>query len=255
MIIGTWNVNSIRSRLPRVLSWLERRQPAVACLQETKVVDENFPAADFEAAGYQVSIFGQKTYNGVAILSRHQITEIARNLPSDPPDADRRLLHVQTAGIHVINLYAPNGREVGHPMYEYKLDWYNRLNRYLRETFSPTEPVVLCGDFNIAPADDDVWDPALWEGQNLCSSPEREEYHKMLAWGFTDSIRSRHPVEQIFTWWDYRQGAFHRGWGLRIDHILLSPPLAARCRAAVVEREERKGEKPSDHAPVYVELE
>jgi len=255
MIVATWNVNSVRSRLPRILSWLERRRPMVACLQETKVVDENFPHADFEAAGYQVAVFGQKTYNGVAVLSRHQITSITRNLPSDPPDADRRLLHVRTGDIHVINIYAPNGREIGHPMYEYKLDWYARLNRYLRQTFSPEDPVLLGGDFNIAPADMDVWDPARWRDQNMSSPAERQVFSQLLDWGLTDSIRALHPAEPLFTWWDYRQGAFHRGWGLRIDHILLSPPLADRCRTAAVEREERKGEKPSDHAPVYIELE
>ena len=251
MIVATWNVNSIRMRLGRLSAWIERRKPDVVCLQETKVEDAEFPAGDIEALGYHVLAHGEPTYNGVAILSRSEPTDAIRSLPDDGPDAPRRLLMATIDGCRVINVYAPNGGEVGSDKYAYKLDWYRRLRTALEAWVTPAEPVVLCGDLNVAPEDRDVHDPEAWRGQTLCTEPEREALRRLLAWGFRDALRLHHPeAGGLYTWWDYRAGAFHRGWGLRIDHVLLSVPLAARCTSVEIDRQERKGPKPSDHAPV-----
>jgi exodeoxyribonuclease-3 len=250
LTIATWNVNSVRSRLERLCAWLVRRRPDVVCLQETKVVDADFPRADIEAAGYHCLINGQKTYNGVAILSREAAREIVRALPGDTPDAERRLLAAEVAGVVVASVYCPNGSEVGSDKYTFKLDWYGRLRQLLDESFSPERPLAVCGDFNIAPEDRDVWDPERWRGQVLFSDPEKDALAALTAWGLEDTLRRLRPEPGVYTWWDYRFGAFHRGWGLRIDHVLATPPLADRCLAVEVDRDERKGEKPSDHAPV-----
>ena len=250
LTIATWNVNSVRSRLDRLLAWLERRRPDVVCLQETKVVDEDFPRAAIEAFGYHCLINGQKTYNGVAILSRQEAREIARALPGDTPDAERRVLAAEVAGVVVASVYCPNGSEVGSDKYAYKLDWYRRLRQLLEQTWMPAQPLAVCGDYNVAPEDRDVWDPERWRGQVLFSDPEKEALATLTGWGLEDTLRRLRPDGGIYTWWDYRFGAFHRGWGLRIDHILATPPLAARCLTVEVDRDERKGDKPSDHAPV-----
>jgi exodeoxyribonuclease-3 len=250
MRIATWNVNSVRARLPRLLAWLERERPDVICLQETKVVDADFPNAEIGALRYHATIFGQKTYNGVAILSLTPPTEVIRGLRGDPPDAERRFLAATVEGVRVVDVYVPNGKAVGDPAYELKLEWLRRLRSWLDDACDPAADVVLCGDMNVAPEDRDVWDVALWQGQNLFSEPEKGAFRDLLKWGLTDTVRLHHPEPGLYTWWDYRAGAFHRGWGLRIDHILASAPLAARCTAVGVNRDERKGEKPSDHAPV-----
>jgi len=250
MKIATWNVNSIRIRLPRLLLWLERTQPDVACLQETKVTDDIFPTAELEALGYRCTISGQKTYNGVAVLSKIQCVDATLGLPNDGPDADRRLISANIGGIRVIDVYAPNGQAVGSEKYVYKLDWYKRLRAYLDASFSPDIDLLICGDFNVAPEDRDVWDPKKWRGQTLFSEPEKEALQNLMAWGLTDALRIHNQEPGLYTWWDYRAGAFHRGWGLRIDHMLVSKSLAARCKSVEIERNERKGEKPSDHAPV-----
>ncbi len=254
MLIATWNVNSIRIRLPRLQQWLERRRPDVVCLQETKVVDEEFPADPLRALGYQVYFRGEKTYNGVAILSLSPVTDLETRLPDDGPDAPCRFLAGTIGGIRIVNVYAPNGSEVGSDKYAFKLDWYIRLRRYLDGHERPHERVLLCGDFNVAPEDRDVWDPEQWRDQILCSEPERCAFRDLLAWGLSDALRILRPEPGIYTWWDYRGGAFHRGWGLRIDHILVSEPLARECSLVEVDRNERKGEKPSDHAPVVATL-
>jgi len=250
MKVATWNVNSIRMRLDRLVKWLERRSPDVACLQETKVVDEDFPAEPLRALGYSCLVHGQKSYNGVAILSRAPATEVVRCLPGDEPDAERRILAADIEGVRFVNVYAPNGGEVGSAKYAYKLDWYGRLRGFFDSSMDPGSQVLLCGDFNVAPEDRDVWDPEKWRGQILFSEPEKEALRRVAAWGLIDSLRLHHAEGGLYTWWDYRAGAFHRGWGLRIDHILVSAALARRCVAVEIDREERKGEKPSDHAPV-----
>ena len=250
MKLATWNVNSIRVRLPRLLTWLERRQPDVVCLQEIKVVDANFPVKEIEALGYRCLVDGQKTYNGVAILSRAEATDPVGSLPGDGPDAERRIQVATIEGIRIVNVYVPNGSEVGSDKYAYKLDWYHRLRAFLDASFDPQGEVLLCGDFNVAPEDRDVWDPEQWRGQILFSEPEKEALRNVIAWGLTDALRIHHAEGGLYTWWDYRAGAFHRGWGLRIDHILVTSPLAKRCTAVEIDRDERKGEKPSDHAPV-----
>lgn len=250
MLLATWNVNSIRARLPRLLAWLERRSPDVVCLQETKVVDGDFPLDEIEVLGYRALYFGQKTYNGVAILSRTEVTDVQRGLPDDAPEAERRLLAATIGGVRVVNVYVPNGTALDDPRYQGKLEWYRRLRRYVEATSSPDRELVICGDFNVAPEDRDVWDVEQWQGQLLFTQPEKDALQHLVAWGLQDTLRRLHPEEKIFTWWDYRNAGFFRGWGLRIDHVLATPPLAARCTSVEVDRAERKGEKPSDHAPV-----
>jgi len=252
--IATWNVNSIRTRLPRLLAWLERRQPDVVCLQETKVPDDQFPYADFAGLGYTALVAGQQTYNGVAVLSRAGAEEVARGLPGDGDDAQRRLLVTRLAGVKFLSVYGPNGQEVGSEKYAYKLDWYRRFRAFLDASARPDEPLAVCGDLNIAPEDRDVWDPEKWRGQVMFSDPERAVFHDLVAWGLKDSLRLHRQESGLFTWWDYRAGAFHRGWGLRIDHILLTGALAAHCLSVEIDRDERKGQKPSDHAPVVATL-
>jgi len=254
MKIATWNVNSIRVRLPRLIPWLRRTEPDVVCLQETKVIDEDFPAAELEELGYKCLTYGQRTYNGVAILSRLEMSEPVRNLPDDSPDAERRLLATTIGGIRIIDVYAPNGGFVGSDRYAYKIEWFRRLRSHLDSTFSPDLPLLVCGDFNVAPEDRDVWDPSKWRDKILFSEPEKSALQHLRAWGLDDALRLRHSEGGLFTWWDYRAGAFHRGWGLRIDHILISKPLIERCSAVEIDRDERKGTKPSDHAPVVMRL-
>jgi exodeoxyribonuclease-3 len=240
-------------RLPRLLTWLERRRPDIVCLQETKVEDAAFPAAEVSALGYRALVSGERSYNGVAVLSRAEPREVVRGL--DGEDPQRRLLLATVAGLRVLTVYAPNGGEVGSEKYAYKLAWYRRLDAFLSARLDPAEPLVLCGDLNVAPEDRDVWDPERWRGQTLCSEPEREAFRRLAAWGLRDALRVHRPEEGgLYTWWDYRAGAFHRGWGLRIDHVLLSSPLVSRLVAVEIDRDERKGPKPSDHAPVVVTL-
>jgi len=254
MKIATWNVNSVRSRLPRLLPWLERHQPDILCLQETKVIDQDFPLLEIRALGYNCLISGQKTYNGVAIISKSEACDPILTLPEDGPAADRRIAAARIDGIRIVNIYAPNGRVVGSDKYAYKLDWYRRLRLYLDSCFSRDEQVLICGDFNVAPEDRDVWDPEMWRGRILFSEPEKEALRNVIDWGLKDALRLHRSEGGLFTWWDYRAGAFRRNWGLRIDHILLSEPLAKRCAGVEIDREERKGEKPSDHAPVIAEI-
>ena len=258
MRIVTWNVNSIRTRLPRCLALLARHRPDVLCLQETKVADGEFPSAPFEAAGYRATLHGQKTYNGVAILSRSEVENVQRGIPDGEGDEQARLLAATVGGVRVVNVYVPNGESVDSPKFPYKLRWLERLAAWLRQTADPSKPLLVCGDFNIAPEDRDVHDPERWRGQVLFHPEEHKRLRSLCDWGLLDLLRGKHPEPGIFTWWDYRMGSFHRGWGLRIDLLLGSPPLAGRCSEVSVDREERKestGEgKPSDHAPVIAEF-
>jgi exodeoxyribonuclease III len=248
--VATWNVNSIRSRLARVVAWLQREQPDVLCLQETKVVDADFPRDAFEPLGYRVETFGQKTFNGVALLAREAPRDPRRGLPGDGPDDQKRLIGARLGGIDILNVYVPNGQEVGSDKFAYKLDWLGRLRRLLDTAYDPSGEVLVCGDFNIAPEDRDVHDPDLWRGQVLFHPDEHAALGRLTAWGLTDALRLRHPEGGLYTWWDYRALAFPRNHGLRIDYLLVTAPLAARCEDVVIHRDERKGEKPSDHAPV-----
>lgn len=240
--------------MPRLLEWLRAESPDVICLQETKVVDELFPFAELEAAGYRVLAAGQKTYNGVAILSLQDPTGTLRDLPGSDPAMGKRFLSATVGGIRIVCLYAPNGREVGHAMYAAKLEWFSHLLSWLEKTTSPSEPIVLCGDFNITPEDKDIWDPDLWRDRILCSIPEREALAKLQKWGLTDTLRLHRQDTGLFSWWDFQGGAFHKNQGLRIDLLLASESLAPRCTGAGIDRNARKGEKPSDHAPVWAEF-
>jgi len=254
MKIATWNVNSIRARKERAWAWLDQHSPEVVCLQETKVVDDAFPLEELREHGYEAVIHGQKTYNGVAILSRLPLADEAKGFGDDVADEQARLIAATVAGIRVISAYVPNGKEVGHEKYEYKLAWLERLHSYLERNCDPSQPVVLCGDFNVAPDDRDVWDPALWAGGILCSDAERAALQKIVDWGLTDAFRQHHQEGGLYSWWDYRQLGFPKGRGLRIDFAFISQPLIDRCTEAVIDREARKGKQPSDHAPVVITL-
>ena len=254
MRIATWNVNSIRVRKDRLMAWLDAAKPDVLCLQETKTVDESFPYDEIRGAGYQVETWGQKTYNGVAILSRLPMTNIARGLADGGDDAQARLLRATVAGVTVIGVYVPNGSSVGSDKYAYKLEWLARLATYV-EAQAAAGPVVLCGDMNVAPEDQDVWDPAAFAGEVLCSEPERAALALVLErGGLVDVVRHLHPSGPLHTWWDYRGMSFFRDRGVRIDHVFASPALRDRATLAMVDREQRKGDTPSDHAPVLVEF-
>ncbi len=247
--VATWNVNSIRVREAAVCAWLERLRPDVLCLQETKVVDEKFPRAGFERLGYGVETFGQPTYNGVAILSRRPLVDCQRGLPGDTPDAPRRLLAATIAGVRIVNVYVPNGDTVGSEKFAFKLDWLRRLRESL-EPLPRDGDLLVCGDFNVAPEPRDVYDPAAWEGTVLFHPSARSALADLAALGLTDALRLHHPEGGLYSWWDYRLNAFKRRMGLRIDHILVSDPLAGRCTACQIDTEPRGLPQPSDHAPV-----
>lgn len=255
MKLATWNVNSLRVRLPQVLDWLAQQQPDLIGLQETKLQDAQFPAEALQEAGYHSIYSGQKTYNGVAVLSREPLEEAdsQRDLP-DFDDPQRRLLAVTCQGIRFINVYVPNGSELGSDKFQYKLDWLDALHGYLQQQLLEHESVVLVGDFNIAPDNPDVHDPALWENTVLFSKVERQKFQDLLAMGLVDTFRLFEQPDNMFSWWDYRAAAYRRNLGLRIDHILVNQPLSAQCRACYIDKTPRGWERPSDHAPVVLEL-
>jgi exodeoxyribonuclease-3 len=254
MKVATWNVNSIRTRLERLLAWLERARPDVVCLQELKGVDASFPHSELEAAGYHAAVYGEKTYNGVAILSRDEPAEVERGL-GDTADPQARLIAARIRGVSVLSVYVPNGQTVGSEKFSYKIEWLGRLRAYLERRFDPAAPLLVCGDFNVAPADLDVANPERWADTVLCHPAARTALEDVRGWGLVDLLRRQHPEEPFYSWWDYRMLAFPKNDGLRIDHIFASAPLAERCVAAEIDRNERKGQKPSDHAPVVVVLE
>ena len=253
MKIVTWNVNSIRSRHDRVVAWLERHEPDVLALQETKVVDDDFPHEAIEALGYHIEVFGQKTYNGVALLSRAPAEDVVRGMPGDDEDAQRRVIAGTFDGVRVVNVYVPNGQSVESEKFPFKLAWLGRLRDYLDETPSGAD-LVLLGDFNIAPDDRDVYDPDAWRGKVLFHPKEHEALARISAWGLFDLFRDHHEEAGRFSWWDYRRLGFPKNKGLRIDLILGSASVRARCTACEIDRDERKGSKPSDHAPVWMTL-
>jgi exodeoxyribonuclease-3 len=253
MKLATWNVNSLRARLDHVLAWSAEAAPDLLALQETKVTDELFPLEALHAAGWRAYYAGQRAYNGVAVLSRAPLERLADTLPNFKDDA-RRLLAVRAGDLALVNVYVPNGKAVGSDKYEYKLRWLVALTDYLRLLLTRHERLAIVGDFNIAPEDRDVHDPAAWEGKVLASEPEREAFEGFLALGLADGFRLFEQPPESYSWWDYRQGAFRRNRGLRIDHILLSPALARDCRGVAIDRAPRGWDRPSDHAPVMAEL-
>ncbi len=253
MQIATWNVNSIRARLERLLPWLEAHSPDIVCLQETKVTDDLFPREPIEALGYDIAAHGQKTYNGVAILSRLPIQDPRPGiLGFDDPQA--RVLSATIAGLRIYDLYVVNGKRIPSDKFDYKLAWLDALLADLQHSHSPDQPVVLTGDFNITVDDRDLWDPEELRETILCSTAERDKLQALLDWGLQDALRMHHDDAGIYTWWDYRAAAFRRGMGMRIDHFLVSAPVASRCSDVQVHRQEREGERPSDHAPVVMDL-
>jgi len=253
MKLATWNVNSLKVRLPQVLDWLGQHQPDALCLQETKLEDVNFPAAAIGDAGYQVLYSGQKTYNGVAILSRVPASDAVTAIPAFE-DPQKRVLAATVDGVRVICVYVPNGESVESDKYQYKLKWLAAVTAWLRDELTRFPRLAVLGDFNIAPEERDVHDPKAWEGRVLFSAPERDAFKALLEPGLRDSFRLFEQPEKSFTWWDYRMNAFRRKMGLRIDHILLSTELAKCCAACTVDVEPRKAERPSDHAPVIATL-
>lgn len=253
MRIATWNVNSLKVRLPHVLDWLAASTPDVLALQETKLTDDNFPVAELADAGYHAVYAGQKTYNGVAILSREPATEVLYDLPG-LDDPQRRTLAATVGPVRVVNLYVVNGQEVGSVKYEHKLDWLGRVTDHLAGELAAHERLVVVGDFNIAPEDRDVHDPEAWHERILCSTPEREALGRITALGLTDTFRLFDQEPATFSWWDYRAAAFRRNLGLRIDLVLASDALARACTACTVDKGPRRLERPSDHAPVVADF-
>lgn len=253
MKIASWNVNSLKVRLPHVLDWIAEQQPDILGLQETKTIDDNFPVEAIEAAGYQVAFAGQKTYNGVAVLSKTKATDIVTDLPG-LEDPQRRVLGCTVAGVRFLNLYVPNGSEVGSEKYDYKLDWLDKLADYAQDQLQQHEKLVVVGDFNIAPDDRDVHDPEAWHEQILCSTPERAALQRLADMGLSDTFRLFEQEEKLFSWWDYRAAGFRRNLGLRIDLVLASPAMSEHCIASYIDKEPRKLERPSDHAPAVAEF-
>ncbi|MGH9156408.1 MAG: exodeoxyribonuclease III [Acidimicrobiales bacterium] len=255
MRIATWNVNSLKIRLPRVEEWLRYAAPDVVCLQETKLADAAFPALAFEALGYRSAHHGRGQWNGVAILSRVGLEDVVDGFCTGvEADQDTRLISATCGGVRVSSVYAPNGRSVGSDHYEYKLSWFDRLHRHLEVTCDPGDPVAVCGDFNIAPEDRDVWDPGAFVGATHVSQPERQALARLHQWGLVDAFRVRHQEDRLYTYWDYRAGDFHMHRGMRIDLVLATKVLADTVRLALVDRNARKGKLPSDHAPLLIDL-
>lgn len=255
MRLATWNVNSLAARLPRVEAWVAQVQPDVLCLQETKCADDAFPTMDFSMWGYESVSHGEGRWNGVAIVSKVGVDDIRPGLDDADLDIEARLLTVRCGDVHVVTAYVPNGRTLDAPQYEQKLKWLARLRTLLAERFDPTvDQVVLCGDLNIAPDDRDVYDPTMYVDSTHTSEPERAAFRDLLDWGMVDVFRQRYEADGLYSWWDYRAGNFHKGKGMRIDHILATPPLAERTAAVLIDRNARKGEKPSDHAPMLVDF-
>ena len=253
MKLAAWNVNSLNVRLPHVLDWLRAHQPDALCLQELKLEDIKFPIAAIEEAGYHAVFDGQKTYNGVAILSRKRAEDVRRGMPGFV-DEQKRVIAATLDGVRVVCVYIPNGQDTESDKYQYKLRWLDALVGFIQQQITEFGDVALLGDYNIAPDDRDVHDPKAWEGKVLCSAPERAAFQRLIDLGMKDSFRLFDQPEKSFSWWDYRMNGFKRGLGMRIDHILLTPAIAARCEAATIDTEPRTWERPSDHAPVTATL-
>ena len=253
MRIASWNVNSLKVRLPQVLGWLEKHQPDALCLQELKLENANFPKAELRAAGYWAVFSGQKTYNGVAILSREPAAHIVCGIDGFD-DPQRRVISADVGGVRLVCAYVPNGQSVDSDKYRYKLDWLAAFSTWLERELTRHPRLAVLGDYNIAPEDRDVHDPKAWEGQVLVSPPERDAFRRLIKLGFSDSFRLFEQAEKSFSWWDYRMNGFKRNLGLRIDHILLSTGLSAGCTSCAIDLEPRRHERPSDHAPVVAKI-
>jgi exodeoxyribonuclease-3 len=253
MRLATWNINSLNVRLTHVLDWIGTHEPDVLCLQETKLEDPKFPSEALKNAGYEVAIHGQKTYNGVAILSRLPMKDVASGIPGFE-DEQKRVLAATISGMRVISVYVPNGEKIGSEKFDYKMRWVSALRAWLKDELARHPMLAVVGDYNIAPEVRDVHDPAMWEDKIHFTPPEREALHALFAIGLVDAFRLFEQPERSYTWWDYRMMAFRRKMGLRIDHILLSPELAKRCTSCTIDIEPRRLERPSDHAPVIAEL-
>ena len=256
MKLATWNLNSIRARTARLAAWLDRERPDVLCIQETKVEDAAFPFEVLRSAGYEVEVFGQRSYNGVAIASTQPLADVARGFGDGPHegDGDARTIAATTHGVRVVCVYVPNGGDLASDRYPYKLAWLRRLRAYLDRTASSDAPLVLCGDMNVTPDDRDVWSPEKWRGQIHCSEPERAALAEVAAFGLVDLFRAHAGDAKVYSWWDYRGVAFFKDQGLRIDLIFGTAPIAERCTACTIDRAARKGQDASDHAPVIATL-
>lgn len=255
MRVTTWNVNSLNARKNIILDWIEEHQPDVLLLQETKSTDQEFPVDELGDLGYDCAYTGERTYNGVAICAKDAVDAVHKNLPGDAPDAPRRLISAQVRGIRFVSVYVPNGQSLDSDKYPYKLDWLARLGDYLTGLGAPTAPIIVSGDYNIAPTDAlDVWDPVAMQGGTHVSPPERAAFQALLDRGFTDAFRARHPGKKEFSWWDYRAGHLQKNYGLRIDLHLVSAPIAARVREVDIDRKVRALGRSSDHAPVTMVL-
>jgi exodeoxyribonuclease III len=250
MKVVTWNVNSVRARHDRLVAWVGANQPDVLCLQETKIETDLFPRASLEALGYQIAHVGQRSYNGVAIASRTPLSDVVAGMADGVDDPQARFLAATVRGVRVLSLYTPNGEAIGSDKYAYKLAWLGRLRAWLAAHADPATPVLLCGDFNVAPDDLDVHDPVAWAGAIHCSEPERAALRDVTGWGLIDTHRKHHPDGRLYSWWDYRGVSFFKDRGLRIDHIFATAPFADACRSCDIDREARKGQNASDHAPV-----
>ena len=254
MLVASWNVNSIRAREERLLRWLDTRKPDVLCLQELKVEDKAFPFETLRAAGYHAAAWGQRTYNGVGILARTEPIEVKKGIDDEVDDLQARLIAARIGPLRVLSAYVPNGGEVGSDKWTYKLEWLRRLRGFLDRHYDPKEPLLLCGDFNVAPEARDVCDPAEWEPSVLFHKDAREALQGLLAFGLQDTLRLHSQEAGLYSWWDYRMLGFPKNKGLRIDLILATAAAARACTAASIDRNERKGQLPSDHAPVLAEL-
>jgi exodeoxyribonuclease-3 len=255
--IVSWNINSLRKRQDQLFEWLANTAPDVVCLQETKCTDDQFPVLALTAAGYYSVYHGEKSYNGVAILSKTALQNVRLSLGDEVDDSQARVISATADGVRIYSIYAPNGQTVGSPAYKYKLEWYQRLGHCIRREFDAADgnlDLVVCGDFNVAPEDIDVHDPSLWRGAIMCSDDERKALADLCGVGLVDTLRLHHREPGMFTWWDYRMLAFPKNRGLRIDAVLASQSLAKRCTAAGIDRDLRKGKEPSDHAPIWAEF-
>ncbi len=254
MKLVTWNLNSIRARTERLLAWLERERPDVLCLQETKVEDAGFPGDALSKLGYELATFGQRSYNGVAILSTQPLADVTREFGDGEDDGDARVIAATTHGMRVVCVYVPNGQELTSDRYPYKLAWLRRLRAYLERTAKPDQPLVLCGDMNVAPDDRDVWSPEKWKDSIHCSQPERDALAEVTGFGLVDLFRHKNGDAKLYSWWDYRGVSFFKDQGLRIDVIFGTRSIVERCSTCTIDRTARKGQDASDHAPVVATI-